>query len=81
MRNGGPCNDATHAMADHIDDNIFLLVFLHIVSNEILNLICCLLSHLSDITLSIVLICFGNKKISIRKLFEYPTFDKKHIVG
>ena len=65
MRNGSPRNDATHTMTNHINDNIFLLVFLHVVADKILNLVCCLLTHLSDIALCIVLIGLGDEEIGI----------------
>lgn len=81
MGNRSPCNDSSHTMSNHIDDYVLLLVLLHVIPNKSLNLFCSLLPHAPDVPFGIVLIGFGDEKICIGQLFEYPPFDEKHIVG
>lgn len=73
-------DDAAHAMSNHIDDNILLLVFLHVVADETLNFLCCLLPHLSNVSFCIVLVGFGNEEVCIGQLLHYPSLDQKHVI-
>lgn len=76
-----PRDDATHAVSDKIDDNILLLVFLHIVTDIVFNFFCYLLAHDSDVSLGVVLVWLGDEEICVWDLLHYPSFDQVHVVG
>lgn len=81
MGQSRPSNDAAHTMANEIDDDIFLLVLLHIIADVTLYFIGYLFAHGSDIAFSVVLVRFGDEEIGVGDLLQDPTLNEVHIVG
>lgn len=62
---GSPRNNASHTMANKVDDNVLLFLLIHMVFDISLNLFCEVIAHLFDVAVSVVLIGPRNQVLGI----------------
>ena len=60
MRDGAASDDATHAVAHQVDDDVVLLVLFQVVSDVFLDLLGQHSTHGFDVPVSVVFVAFGD---------------------